>query len=159
MWLALFLLFNAAESERIFKNDETDQRSQYTASWAVEITEGGEKMAERIARRYGFINAGKVRRDLTCERYWHILPPSRLASLKNYVAKSAWADQNDSVPSQFLTRHHALRFGCISLLFNVYRWPTSTTYTTSSSAVRREPEHQLISLMTVKVVPFFLSPV
>ena len=73
VWLALFLLFNAAESERIFRNDETDRRLQYTASWAVEITEGGEKMAERIARRYGFMNAGKVRRDLTCERYSHIL--------------------------------------------------------------------------------------
>ena len=72
VWLALFLLFNAAESERIFRNDETDQRLRYTASWAVEITEGGEKMAERIARRYGFINAGKVRRDLTCKRYSHI---------------------------------------------------------------------------------------
>ena len=71
VWLALFLLFNAAESERVFWNDETDQQSQYTASWAVEITEGGEKMAERIALKYGFINAGKVRRDLTCKRYSH----------------------------------------------------------------------------------------
>jgi len=69
VWLALFLLFNAAESGRVFRNDGTDQRSQYTSSWAVEITEGGEKMAERIARRYGFINAGKVRIDLTCKRY------------------------------------------------------------------------------------------
>ena len=73
VWLALFLLFNAAESERVFRNNETDQRSQYTASWAVEITEGGEKMAERIALKYGFINAGKVRRDLTCKRYSHIV--------------------------------------------------------------------------------------
>jgi len=71
VWLALFLLFNAAESERIFRNDETDQRSQYTSSWAVEITEGGEKMAERIALKYGFFNAGKVGRDI--KRYSHIV--------------------------------------------------------------------------------------
>ena len=81
VWLVLFLLFNAAESERsdetdqwsIFRSDETDRPSRYTASWAVEITEGGEKMAERIALKYGFVNAGKVRRDLTCKRYSHIL--------------------------------------------------------------------------------------
>ena len=32
----------------------------YTASWAVEIIEGGDKMANTIASRYGFQNIGKV---------------------------------------------------------------------------------------------------
>ena len=61
VWFTLILFLNASESKRSVRNDDTDQRSRYTASWAVEITEGGEKMAERIARRYGFSNVGKVR--------------------------------------------------------------------------------------------------
>ena len=32
----------------------------YTASWAVEIMKGGDKMADTIASRYGFQNIGKV---------------------------------------------------------------------------------------------------
>ena len=35
-------------------------RAFYTTSWAVEITSGGEKMADAVARRYGFYNFGKV---------------------------------------------------------------------------------------------------
>ena len=35
-------------------------RDIYTASWAVEITEGGQKMADKIARQYGFNNLGEV---------------------------------------------------------------------------------------------------
>lgn len=41
--------------------EETNQRVRYTATWAVEIAEGGDKMADVIARRYGFTNLGKVR--------------------------------------------------------------------------------------------------
>ena len=33
----------------------------YTADWAVEIAEGGDKMADKIASRYGFQNVGRVR--------------------------------------------------------------------------------------------------
>ena len=36
-------------------------REIYTASWAVEIAEGGDKMADKIASRYGFQNVGKVK--------------------------------------------------------------------------------------------------
>ena len=32
----------------------------YTASWAVEITDGGKKMADVVAQQNGFINLGKV---------------------------------------------------------------------------------------------------
>ena len=39
---------------------ERRQRVRYTASWAVEITEGGEKMADLVARRHGYRNLGKV---------------------------------------------------------------------------------------------------
>jgi subtilisin family serine protease len=35
-------------------------REIYTASWAVEIAEGGDKMADKIASRYGFQNVGKI---------------------------------------------------------------------------------------------------
>lgn len=35
-------------------------RDIYTASWAVEITEGGQKMADKIARQHGFNNLGEV---------------------------------------------------------------------------------------------------
>ena len=41
------------------KRNETKQEI-YTASWAVEIVEGGDKMADTIASRYGFQNIGKV---------------------------------------------------------------------------------------------------
>ena len=58
--LTLFLLLNVSESKGRVRNDETDQRWKYTASWAVEITGGGD-MAERIAGQYGFSNVGKVR--------------------------------------------------------------------------------------------------
>ena len=37
-----------------------NQRVRYTASWAVQI-DGGEKMADKIAKRNGFRNRGKVR--------------------------------------------------------------------------------------------------
>ena len=73
VWFALFLLFNAAEGKHVLRNDETGPKLRYTASWAVEITEGGEKMAEQVARRHGFINAGKVRIHLTCKCYLHTL--------------------------------------------------------------------------------------
>ena len=43
------------------REEETNQRVRYTATWAVEIAEGGDKMADVIARRYGFRNLGKVR--------------------------------------------------------------------------------------------------
>lgn len=32
----------------------------YTTSWAVEITEGGQLMADSIADKYGFKNLGRV---------------------------------------------------------------------------------------------------
>ena len=34
---------------------------QYTSSWAVEITEGGDNMADETAAKHGFRNLGKVR--------------------------------------------------------------------------------------------------
>lgn len=43
------------------ENEGVNRRLRYTASWAVEIAEGGDKMADVIARRYGFRNLGKVR--------------------------------------------------------------------------------------------------
>jgi hypothetical protein len=39
---------------------ERNQRVRYTASWAVEITGGGDKMADVVARRHGYRNLGKV---------------------------------------------------------------------------------------------------
>ena len=66
VWLALFLLFNAAESEHVFRNDEMDQQSQYTASWAVEITEGGEKMA--VSCTFVLSTLGTEQRYKECAR-------------------------------------------------------------------------------------------
>ena len=45
--------------ERTFKR-ETRQQPVYTASWAVKISEGGDKMAAKLANRYGFKNLGAV---------------------------------------------------------------------------------------------------
>ena len=42
-----------------WKRDTAEKR--YTSSWAVEITEGGDNMADVTAARYGFRNLGKVR--------------------------------------------------------------------------------------------------
>ena len=39
---------------------DTPPRAYYTASWAVEITAGGAKMADLIAKRNGFTNLGEV---------------------------------------------------------------------------------------------------
>ena len=49
------------KSERLytFQGDAAKQ-DIYTASWAVEIMEGGDAMANTIASRYGFQNIGKV---------------------------------------------------------------------------------------------------
>ena len=33
----------------------------YTASWAVEIVDGGKEMADLIASRYGYINLGTLK--------------------------------------------------------------------------------------------------
>ena len=41
------------------EHDTAEKR--YTSSWAVEITEGGDNMADETAARYGFRNLGKVR--------------------------------------------------------------------------------------------------
>ena len=39
---------------------ERRQQVRYTASWAVQITKGGDKMADVVARRHGYRNLGKV---------------------------------------------------------------------------------------------------
>lgn len=39
---------------------ERNQRVRYTSSWAVEITEGGSKLADAVAKRHGYLNLGKV---------------------------------------------------------------------------------------------------
>ena len=46
---------------------ERNQRVRYTASWAVEITSGGDKMADVVARRHGYRNLGKVANLLVIE--------------------------------------------------------------------------------------------
>ena len=50
----------APASEAEGRDRERNQRVRYTASWAVQI-DGGEKMADTIAKRNGFRNRGKVR--------------------------------------------------------------------------------------------------
>ena len=40
------------------ERDTAEKR--YTSTWAVEITEGGDNMADETATRYGFRNLGKV---------------------------------------------------------------------------------------------------
>ena len=65
--LAAILLLQVAEGVSE-KNKETypltqeeSQRERYTASWAVEIAEGGDKTADKMASSYGFRNRGRVR--------------------------------------------------------------------------------------------------
>ena len=41
--------------------EDRNMREIFTANWAVEIAEGGDKMANKIASRYGFQNVGRVR--------------------------------------------------------------------------------------------------
>ena len=43
---------------------ERRQQVRYTASWAVQITKGGDKMADLVARRHGYRNLGKVYNEL-----------------------------------------------------------------------------------------------
>ena len=49
----------AKRNDREHDIDAAEKR--YTSSWAVEITEGGDNMADETAARYGFKNLGKVR--------------------------------------------------------------------------------------------------
>ena len=66
VWLALIFLLRAAEcavGKDVPAGDgerERNQRRRYTASWAVEITEGGDKAADKVAQRHGYRNLGKV---------------------------------------------------------------------------------------------------
>ena len=49
------------KTKRIAKRDYRHPAADvYTASWAVEIVEGGKEMADIIASRYGFINRGSL---------------------------------------------------------------------------------------------------
>ena len=50
----------ATSAEDLDRNRERSQRVRYTSSWAVEITEGGDKAADVVARRHGYRNLGKV---------------------------------------------------------------------------------------------------
>ena len=69
LWLMAIALLASAVSAAVDKmvtaeerdrNREQSQRVRYTASWAVEITEGGDKTADVVARRHGYRNLGKV---------------------------------------------------------------------------------------------------
>jgi hypothetical protein len=42
------------------QRDQRVPRAFYTAGWAVEITAGGKKMADLVARRNGFENLGEI---------------------------------------------------------------------------------------------------
>ena len=48
----------AKRNDREHDIDTAEKR--YTSSWAVEITEGGDNMADETAAKYGFKNLGKV---------------------------------------------------------------------------------------------------
>lgn len=62
--LAATFLFVATEcrwdlNEKNVHHIEPEEK-RYTAAWAVEITEGGDSMADEMAAKYGFKNLGKV---------------------------------------------------------------------------------------------------
>ena len=54
---------NGLHYTRAKRNDREHDTAEkrYTSTWAVEITEGGDNMADETATRYGFKNLGKVR--------------------------------------------------------------------------------------------------
>ena len=56
----------AKESPYVIDKLEKNQRDVYTATWAVEITKGGDKMADIIADQHGFINLGMVKLTDRC---------------------------------------------------------------------------------------------
>ena len=60
--LAILALHALAEKQRNGHavQDYSEQCAFYTASWAVEIIQGGEKMTDHVAKQYGFNNLGKV---------------------------------------------------------------------------------------------------
>lgn len=63
------------------REQERNQRIRYTASWAVEITEGGSKAADAVAKRHGYRNLGKVQCDSRA-RIVFLLLSERRASCK-----------------------------------------------------------------------------
>ena len=62
VFIGLFLHTVAKQKENsyIVEQQSSKPNVTYTASWAVEITEGGEQMADTVAHRHGFRNLGKV---------------------------------------------------------------------------------------------------
>ena len=66
VWLAAVALLRSANGSfgsKLPPSDRERERSQrvrYTASWAVEITDGGDKAADLVARQHGYRNLGKV---------------------------------------------------------------------------------------------------
>ena len=63
----------AKESPYVIDKLEKNQRDVYTASWAVEIMEGGDKMADIIANQHGFISLGKVKLTDRCSNMSSLL--------------------------------------------------------------------------------------
>ena len=58
--LAAICAVEARMREDLHDMQENRHGDIYTASWAVEITDGGKKMADVVAQQNGFINLGKV---------------------------------------------------------------------------------------------------
>ena len=76
--LAILAATTRAQPEKLrghaLRDYNSERRAVYTASWAVEITQGGEKMAEHVAERYGFNNLGKVSHSLYMQKYVTFMP-------------------------------------------------------------------------------------
>jgi hypothetical protein len=82
-------------------------REIYTASWAVEIAEGGDKMADKIASRYGFQNVGKIG-GLSGVYHFQLsgLEKANLRTNSPYTVKS------DALQSEPCVSHQFSAFGC-----------------------------------------------
>ena len=61
-WTFLLLVFGSSLSQAGTVHRQDDEPVTYTDQWAVHI-EGGQQVADEIARRNDFINLGKVRVD------------------------------------------------------------------------------------------------
>ena len=63
--------FHRIRAEQMQYSTSRAEEKRYTENWAVEIAEGGDEIAEKIAGKHGFRNMGKVRASIIVQAYYH----------------------------------------------------------------------------------------
>lgn len=76
-WISKILVFASffavvATLHELKDSEFSSESIIFTNQWAVHVT-GGDRVADDIANRHGFINLGKVFKSVNVIRYWALL--------------------------------------------------------------------------------------